>query len=85
MMTFTTISSRQFNQDTATAKKAAARGPVVITDRGHPAHVLLTYQEYQRLSGTNKSIVDLLAMPEVAEIDFEPARVGALFKAVEFD
>ena len=33
------------------AKKAAAEGPVFITDRGRPAHVLLTIEDYQRLGG----------------------------------
>lgn len=42
------MSSRQFNQDTSGAKKAAERGPVYITDRGRPAHVLLTYEAYER-------------------------------------
>ena len=42
-MTITTLSSRQFNQDTSRAKKAAIAGPVFITDRGRPAHVLLTF------------------------------------------
>ncbi len=36
----TRISSREFNQDTSKAKKAAEKGPVYITDRGRPAHVL---------------------------------------------
>jgi len=33
-MTITTLSSREFNQDTSGAKKAAQLGPVIITDRG---------------------------------------------------
>jgi prevent-host-death family protein len=45
----TTLSSREFNQDTSGAKKAAKRGPVFITDRGRPAHVLLTIEEYQKI------------------------------------
>jgi prevent-host-death family protein len=72
----TTISSREFNQDTARAKRAAKKGPVIITDRGRPAHVLLTVKEYEKLAGKQKSIVEMLAMPEVAEIDFEPPRLG---------
>ena len=39
-MTVTTVSSREFNQDTGRAKIAARSGPVFITDRGRPAHVL---------------------------------------------
>lgn len=55
-MTITTISSREFNQDTGRAKKAATAGPVFITDRGKPAHVLLSIEEYQRLTGQNRNI-----------------------------
>lgn len=41
-MTITTLSSREFNQGVSGVKKAAKRGPVFITDRGRPAHVLLS-------------------------------------------
>ncbi|MGM3390162.1 type II toxin-antitoxin system Phd/YefM family antitoxin [Stutzerimonas stutzeri] len=68
----TTISSREFNQDTGGAKKAALSGPVFITDRGRPAHVLLSIEDYQRLAGGNASIIDLLAMPGAEDIAFDP-------------
>lgn len=77
-MVTTTLSSRDFNQDTSRAKRAAKRGPVFITDRGRPSHVLLTVEEYQRITAGQKNIADLLAMPEAAEIEFEPPRVGAI-------
>jgi prevent-host-death family protein len=48
------------------AKKAAARGPVYITDRGRPAHVLLTYQDYERLVGAGQ-VLDRLAEPAGVE------------------
>jgi PHD/YefM family antitoxin component YafN of YafNO toxin-antitoxin module len=70
-----TLSSREFNHDTSGAKKAALSGPVIITDRGKPAHVLLSIEEYQRLTGGNTSIIDLLAMPGAEDIDFDPQRV----------
>ena len=76
-MTITTISSREFNQDTSQAKKAAARGPVFITDRGKPAHVLLSIEEYRRLAGGQDSIIERLGMPpgiEDIEIEFPPIR-----------
>jgi len=73
-MHVTTLSSREFNQDTSGAKKAAKDGPVFITDRGRPAHVLLTIDEYQRLSGGAASIVEMLALPGVEDVEFEPAR-----------
>lgn len=74
-MTTTTLSSREFNQDTSRAKKAATGGTVFITDRGKPAHVLLSIEEYQRLSGKNRNIADLLAAPEPTHADLDiPAR-----------
>lgn len=69
----TTVSSREFNHDVGAAKKAAANGPVFITDRGRPSHVLLTVEAYRRLLAKQPSLVDLLAMPEAAAIEFEPA------------
>jgi prevent-host-death family protein len=75
-MAITTLSSREFNQDTGRAKRAAKRGPVIITDRNRPTHVLLSFEDYHRISGTKQSILDMLAMPEVAAIEFEPPRLG---------
>jgi len=77
-MAITKLSSRDFNQDTSRAKRAAKRGPVFITDRGRPSHVLLTVEEYQRITAGQKNIADLLAMPAAAEIEFEPLRVGGI-------
>lgn len=83
-MSITTLSSREFNQDTARAKKAAALGPVFITDRGRPAHVLLTIERYQELSGPMTSIVSLLSMPGAGEIDFDPPRAGEIYREADF-
>jgi len=77
-MAITTLSSREFNQDASKAKKAAKKGPVFITDRGRPAHVLLTIEDYQQLTGARARIADLLAMPGLAEIDFDPPRMSDL-------
>ena len=76
-MPITTVSRRKFNQDASGAKKGAKKGPVFITDRGRPAYVLLTFEAYQKLAGGRASIIDLLAMPGVARIDFEPPRLGS--------
>lgn len=74
-MTITTLSSRELNQDVTRAKKATRNGPVFITDRGKPAHVLLSFEDYQRLTRQRRNIADALAMPGVADIEFEPPRV----------
>ncbi len=74
-MKITTLTSREFNQDVSKAKRDAVMGPVFITDRGRTAHVLLTIEDYLRITKTEESIVELLAMPEAAAIDFEPPRL----------
>lgn len=73
-MSITTLSSREFNQDASRAKRAAEKGPVFITDRGRPAHVLLTIEDYQRLAGGGATIVDLLVMDEEVELEIPPRR-----------
>jgi prevent-host-death family protein len=70
-MTITTLSSRQFNQDTGKAKKAAQGGPVFITDRGKPTHVLLTFDAYRKMAGSLTKIADLLFMPGIEAIEIE--------------
>jgi len=79
----TTLSSRAFNQDTGKAKKATEAGPVVITDRGKPAHVLMTFSEYQRVIGKRKNILDLVGMKGAGKIEFEPAKITNLSKPME--
>ncbi len=82
-MTITTVSSREFNQDASGAKRAASKGPVIITDRGRPAHVLLTIEAYQKLTQNTASIADLLAMPGVADIAFEAPRAGRMARPAD--
>ncbi len=82
-MTITTLSSREFNQDAGGAKKAARNGPVFITDRGRPAHVLLTIEEYRKMTSGPVSIIDMLAMPGVEDVEFEPARASGLYRPAD--
>ncbi len=75
-MPITTLSSREFNQDRARATKAARKGPVFITNRGKPSLVLLSADEYQKISGKQPTIDELLHYPGAAEIEFEPGRAS---------
>ena len=85
-MSITTISSREFNQDAGGAKRAAEKGPVIITDRGRPSHVLLSIEDYRKLAGTGPSLLDVVAQSEDDDIDFDPPRMGdQIFRAVDFD
>jgi PHD/YefM family antitoxin component YafN of YafNO toxin-antitoxin module len=85
-MTVTTLTSREFNQDTSRAKKAAERGPVFITDRGRLAHVLLTIEDYQRLTDGDTSLSEALAQPSEADFEFNARPVvGGIFKPADLD
>ncbi|MER9298155.1 type II toxin-antitoxin system Phd/YefM family antitoxin [Mesorhizobium sp. M0621] len=90
--TITIMSSREFNQDTAHAKRAAKNGPVIITDRGKPSHVLMSMEEYEKVKALgrpekHRSLADVLAddRPE-ADFDFEiPQLKGFSLRPPEFD
>ena len=75
-MTVTRLTSRDFNQDVSRAKRAADTGPVIITDRGEPAYVLLRHEDYKRLTGKGKGIRNLLGQPGAEDIAFDPPRLG---------
>lgn len=85
-MSITTISSRAFNQDTGGAKRAAEKGPVIITDRGRPSHVLLSFEDYRKLARSGPSFLDIVAQDEDDDIEFHPPPMGdQIFAPVEFD
>lgn len=82
-MPITTLSSREFNQRASYAKKAAGLGPVVITERGKPAHVLLSIAEYRRLTDRALTLAEALAEPGV-EFDFDPPRIEIGLQVPDF-
>ena len=84
-MPITTLSSREFNQDTSRAKKAANDGPVFITDRGQPAHVLLSIEEYRRLSGSNISLAEAIAQKEAGDFDFDPPKLDIRLRPADLE
>jgi prevent-host-death family protein len=83
-MPITTFTSREFNQDTSRAKKAACHGPVFITERGEPAHVLLSIEEYRKLTGGRMSLAEALPQPPGAvDFDFTPPRATEIFRKAD--
>lgn len=81
----TILTSREFNQHASEAKKSSLDGPVIITDRGRPSHVLLSFADYKKLTapaGAHQTLVDLLAMPAGAadDIEFDPPKADLSFK-----
>lgn len=83
-MSNSTFTSRKFNQNTSEAKRAANRGPVFITDRGKPSHVLLSIDQYQRLTSSERRIADLLWMPGADDVDLPAGKSTEIAKVAEF-
>ena len=78
-----TMTSREFNQHASQAKKATKQGPVFITDRGKPSHVLLSIDEYHRLTRQEKNIADLLSMPGSEDVELEIPSMEDLPRAAD--
>ncbi len=74
-MIVTTLTGREFSQNVNEAKHAASGGPVFITQRGQPTHVLLTIDDYRRLVGGHMSVAEALA-DHNADFDFKPPTIG---------
>jgi prevent-host-death family protein len=70
----TTLSSREFQQNANQAQKAARNGPVFITKRGRPVHVLLSFEDYRRITGARRNIVEALSMPGLSDIEIDIPR-----------
>jgi len=84
-MAIKNISSREFNQAVSRVKKAAGDGPVFITERGRPSHVLMTIEHYRRLSGAPTSLADALAMKaEAAEVALDAPRLDEPARPADF-
>ena len=82
----TLMSSRQFNQQTSAAKKACETGPVVVTQRGRPEHVLLTYDAYLAMTGGAQSLAQACAsLPDVGDTQADFPRSRELPRAAVFD
>ncbi|WP_456787424.1 type II toxin-antitoxin system prevent-host-death family antitoxin [Cellulomonas sp. P5_C5] len=70
------MTSREFNHDVSAAKRAARSGPVVITDRGVPSHVLVTFDDFERMTGPHCVFSEALRMDDATDIEFDPPRVA---------
>ena len=82
----TKLTSREFNQDTARAKRAADVGPVYITDRGRPSHVLMNFEDYVKLAAQHQSIAELLSQPPgIEDIEFVIPTLGDVAQPALFD
>ena len=69
------FSGREFVQDPIKATNLANQGAVYITNRGRPSHVLMSIEQYYKLTGTAQNIVDAVGMSESAP-DFSPVTMA---------
>ena len=75
-MAATTVSSREFAHDLASAKRATQSGPVFVTDRGKPAYAFLKIEDYYALSGRKqKMLLDVMDALPCGDFEFEPPRL----------
>ena len=84
-MAITTLSSREFNQNRSRIKRAAEKGPVIVTDRGKPSLVVMKFEDYQKMSEKRGTLLERLYMPCDIDIDFDPPRLNIELKIPEFD
>lgn len=81
-----TFSSRDFTRDVSAAKRAAADGPVFITDRGRPAFVLLKIDDYYRITSQGGTLLDVMdGIPGGDGIEFEPPRLDIHVSTATFE
>lgn len=82
-----TISSGDFTRDVAAAKRAAADGPVFITDRGQPAYALLSIDDYYRITGKGEAtlLAVMDSVPGGAGIEFETPHLDVVIEPAVFD
>ncbi|NBI12274.1 type II toxin-antitoxin system prevent-host-death family antitoxin [[Haemophilus] felis] len=67
----TIMTSREFNQRLGDAQKAAQIAPVIITNRGEPSYVLMSYSEYAAYKKPFLSVADAFADPDPMAADIE--------------
>ncbi len=80
-----TFTSRDFNRDPGSIKRAALAGPVFITDRNRPSLVVLAIKDYERLAGRGASLFDVLMPDDDQDFDFDPPKANPFARPAKLD
>lgn len=80
-----TFTSRDFNRDPGSIKRAAMAGPVFITDRNKPSLVVMAIRDYERLAGRGASLLDLLTADDEQDFEFDPPKATVGARSVDLD
>ncbi len=71
-----TMSSQEFNRQPTSVKRQADQEPVYITERGEPAYVVVSIEEYRRLRGTTETdLASYLRSDEFDDYDLPSVEV----------
>ncbi len=73
-MSATKLTVTEVNQNFSKARQALESGPVVITERGEPAFVLMTYADFTGRQGARPPLLQRIDVPGTEAIDFDPPR-----------
>jgi PHD/YefM family antitoxin component YafN of YafNO toxin-antitoxin module len=68
------MSNEEFGLNPSRATEASACGPVFVTSGGAPAYVLLSIDDFRRLTHASTNIVELISADGADAIEFEPPR-----------
>lgn len=80
------ITRREFRQNADEVEELASKEPVFVTNDGNIDLVVLSYRDYKRMKGAGHSLADLLSMPAVDDIEFEPPKLSDIgFKPADLD
>jgi prevent-host-death family protein len=82
----TVLTVTEVNQDFSKAQRAVANGPVIITHRGEPSLVLMSYKAFQAKSEKTRNLLERLHLPGVEDIEFDPPQLsGPSVKPADFE
>jgi prevent-host-death family protein len=82
----TVLTVTEVNQDFTKAQRAVANGPVIITHRGEPSLVLMSYKTFQATTEKTQSLIERLYVSGVEDIEFDPQPLsGPSVKPADFD
>lgn len=69
------IEPKQLSQNFAEIQRQAQQAPVMITEQGKPAMVLMDYATYQQLTKPAPSLADAIGYSVASGVDFAPQRM----------
>jgi prevent-host-death family protein len=80
------LTSDELRNDPRAALKAATTEHVVILEAGRPVLVLLSFEEFTRLSSLSNAFLEEIGKPDgVAEIELDIPRSHEIPRAADFD